>query len=192
MRIIPVVVLGLVSLAGCAAKPTVRPDAPLAPIARADKPLASSQNGKEGEGRRSARQIEPQPIFYELDSAILTEASQRTLTELAAVLREDEGPALQIAGHTCELGTTEYNLALGMRRAGAARDYLKDLGVEPSRIEIISFGEERPALAGESEQALRSNRRSEFKVATGGGGSAGRGRSVRTASAGSSDSSAQN
>ena len=65
---------------------------------------------------------------------------------------------MTVAGHTCELGTTEYNLALGQRRAASVRAYLVNLGVEPGRISVISYGEERPA----DPNAPEKNRRAEF------------------------------
>jgi peptidoglycan-associated lipoprotein len=104
------------------------------------------------------------PIYYELDSAILRADSRELLNRAAEALRQRPGARLTIAGHTCELGTTEYNLALGHRRAAAARDYLVKLGVEPDRIGLVSYGEERPAEQGSGESVWSRNRRSEFTV----------------------------
>lgn len=104
------------------------------------------------------------PIYYELDSATLRGDSREMLDRAAEALRHRPEARLTIAGHTCELGTTEYNLALGQRRAAAARDYLVRLGVEPDRIGIMSYGEEQPADPGHDEASLAKNRRSEFTV----------------------------
>jgi peptidoglycan-associated lipoprotein len=104
------------------------------------------------------------PIYYELDSATLRADSRELLDRAAEALRKRPEARLAIAGHTCELGTTEYNLALGQRRAAAARNYLVKLGVEPDRIRTVSYGEERPAEQGSGESAWSKNRRSEFTV----------------------------
>jgi peptidoglycan-associated lipoprotein len=104
------------------------------------------------------------PIYYELDSAILREDSREKLDRAAEALRKRPEARLTIAGHTCELGTTEYNLMLAQRRAAAARDYLVRLGVKSDRIGIVAYGEERPADTGHDEASLARNRRSEFTV----------------------------
>ena len=104
------------------------------------------------------------PIYYELDSATLRADSREMLERAAEVLRKRPEARLTIAGHTCELGTTEYNMALGQRRAAVARDYLVKLGVEPGRIGTVSYGEERPAEQGSGESVWSKNRRSDFTV----------------------------
>ncbi len=104
------------------------------------------------------------PIYYELDSATLRPESREMLYGAAEALRQRPEARLTIAGHTCELGTTEYNLALGHRRAAAAQDYLVKLGVERGRIGVVSYGEERPAAQGSGESVWSRNRRSEFTV----------------------------
>jgi peptidoglycan-associated lipoprotein len=104
------------------------------------------------------------PIYYELDSATLRPESRKMLEQVAEALRQRTEARVTITGHTCELGTTEYNLALGQRRAASARDYLMKLGVEPERVGVVSYGEERPAEVGSGESAWSKNRRSEFTV----------------------------
>lgn len=104
------------------------------------------------------------PIYYALDSATLLPESRETLDRAAEALRRRPEARLMISGHTCELGTTEYNLALGQRRAAAARDYLVRLGVEQERVSVVSYGEERPVETGSGEGAWSKNRRSEFSV----------------------------
>ncbi|WP_224360556.1 OmpA family protein [Hyalangium versicolor] len=104
------------------------------------------------------------PIYYELDSATLRPDSRVLLDHVAEALRPRRETRVTISGHTCELGTTEYNLALGQRRASAARDYLVKLGVERDRIAVVSYGEERPAESGSGESVWSRNRRSEFSV----------------------------
>jgi peptidoglycan-associated lipoprotein len=104
------------------------------------------------------------PIYYELDSATLRPDSRELLEHVAESLRKHTQARVTISGHTCELGTTEYNLALGQRRAASARDYLVKLGVEPERISVVSYGEERPVELGHDESAWVKNRRSEFSI----------------------------
>ncbi len=79
---------------------------------------------------------------------------------LSRALRQRPQAQVNVSGHTCELGTTEYNLALGHRRADIVRTYLVRLGVEPQRIAVVSYGEEKPVDA----HALEKNRRAELSV----------------------------
>ncbi len=104
------------------------------------------------------------PIYYELESSLLKPESRARLERLADYLRKRPGLSVTINGHTCELGTAEYNLALGQRRAVAARDFLVTLGVEAGRVSVRSFGEEVPASDREDEEARAMNRRSEFEL----------------------------
>ena len=88
--------------------------------------------------------------------------AKSVLTENADWLKQNPDKRIEIQGHCDERGSTEYNLALGMRRAQAAKQYLVDLGVEQSRLRATSFGEERPAVRGEGEMAWSKNRRGDF------------------------------
>jgi peptidoglycan-associated lipoprotein len=95
-------------------------------------------------------------ILFEFDSAILDESARRVLDNNAEWLKGNPEASITIEGHTDEQGTGEYNLALGDRRARAARDYLVSLGIDKRRITIISYGEERPAVQGDDAQNRRS------------------------------------
>jgi peptidoglycan-associated lipoprotein len=75
---------------------------------------------------------------------------------------------IQISGHADERGSDEYNLALGNRRAAAAKRYLENKGIDGSRIDVVSYGEERPLNQGHDEAAYAQNRRDEFQVTAGG------------------------
>jgi peptidoglycan-associated lipoprotein len=99
-------------------------------------------------------------IYFAFDSSDLSPESRVVLEQNATWMRDDKVRTLTIEGHTDEVGTPEYNLALGERRAQATKDYLVHLGIEANRIAIITYGEERPVS---KEDAL--NRRSVF-VAT--------------------------
>jgi peptidoglycan-associated lipoprotein len=102
------------------------------------------------------------PIFFEFDSSTLTKESRDLLATFATWAIEKK-PKLRIEGHTDERGTTEYNLALGDRRARVIADYLTDLGVDATRIDTVTFGEEKPASDGHDEEAWAANRRGEVK-----------------------------
>ena len=103
-----------------------------------------------------------QPVFFEFDSAALTEQGRATLDQNAKLLRDHAGMSLVIEGHCDERGTSEYNQALGEKRAQAARDYLVGAGVAPSRLSVVSYGKERPFDAGHDEGAWAKNRRAHF------------------------------
>ena len=99
-------------------------------------------------------------VYFEFDSSDLDDSARASLEENAKWMKEDPSRVITIEGHTDEAGTTDYNLALGERRARITKDYLVRLGVDGNRVQIITYGEERPAG---SEDSL--NRRSVF-VAT--------------------------
>ena len=103
-------------------------------------------------------------VFFGFDSSELDDEARGTLERMAVWLKENPGVTLTIEGHCDERGTREYNLALGDRRASAARDYLVALGINPSRLSTISFGKERPAVLGSNEYAWAQNRRDFFQV----------------------------
>ena len=107
-------------------------------------------------------------INFDYDQAAVRPADQATLDRKAAVLVANPAVKLRISGHADERGSDEYNLALGNRRAAAAKRYLEGKGVDASRMEVISFGEEKPLNPGSDETAYAQNRRDEFEVTAGG------------------------
>ena len=104
------------------------------------------------------------PVFYELDSSELTEVSQKTLDENAALMRRYPSWTVTVEGHCDERGTAEYNLALGERRAIAARAYLVSLGIPAGRLRTVSYGKEFPFDPGQDEAAFSKNRRAHFVI----------------------------
>ena len=98
-------------------------------------------------------------VFFALDSYALDAESRRVLDAQAQWLAANPNVRVTIEGHADERGTREYNLALGDRRANAARDYLQSRGVNPGRMQTISWGKERPAAEGSNEYAWSQNRR---------------------------------
>jgi len=103
-------------------------------------------------------------LQFEFDRWELTPEARRTLDELATAMKAHPPLRLLIEGHADERGTSEYNLALGARRAQSARDYLVSGGIEADRVETISYGEERPLDPAHSEMAWALNRRAHFVV----------------------------
>jgi len=99
-------------------------------------------------------------VFFDFDKSTLKPAGRATIERWAAWLKTYPGNKVLIEGHCDERGTREYNLALGERRANAAREYLVSLGVDPNRVRTISYGKERPAVPGSNEEAYAQNRRS--------------------------------
>ena len=103
-------------------------------------------------------------IYFEYDSAALSPEAQEILRDKARWMRENPGARVVIEGHTDSRGTGEYNLALGDRRAASARLFLIESGIEAGRINIVSYGEERPVDGSENESAWAKNRRDEFVI----------------------------
>lgn len=97
-------------------------------------------------------------VFFAFDKSELSAEERTTLERQAFWLRRYPNVSVTIEGHADERGTREYNLALGERRAAAARDYLVSLGIDPSRLSTISYGEERPQALGSNEEAWAQNR----------------------------------
>ena len=99
-------------------------------------------------------------VFFATNESILTTASRETLRAQAAWLRKNSSVNVILEGHADERGTREYNLALGERRANAAKDYLMTYGISSDRISVLSYGKERPVDAGSNPLAWSKNRRS--------------------------------
>ena len=102
--------------------------------------------------------------FFEYDSAELDAAAQSVLTENATVLKKFPSWTVTIEGHCDERGTAEYNLALGERRAVAARAYLVSLGIPADRLRTVSYGKEFPFDPGKDDAAYSKNRRAHFVI----------------------------
>ena len=101
-------------------------------------------------------------VYFAFDSSEITSQSASILNQHASLLSSNPAASVVIAGHTDERGSREYNIALGERRAQAARDYLAAQGVAVNNIRVMSYGEERPAAAGTNEEAYAQNRRAEL------------------------------
>lgn len=108
------------------------------------------------------------PIYFDLDQDAIRADAQATLDQKAAIMLANPGLRLRIAGHADDRGSDEYNIVLGNKRATSAKRYLEAKGVDPSRVETISYGEERPVDNASNESAWAKNRRDEFEIAAGG------------------------
>jgi peptidoglycan-associated lipoprotein len=113
-----------------------------------------------GAGTIAQRLVEAgNTIYFSFDRSDITAESQQVLLRQAALLNQNPSVTVTIEGHCDERGTVEYNLGLGERRANATKQALIALGVAAGRINVISYGKERPAVVGHNEQAWAQNRR---------------------------------
>jgi peptidoglycan-associated lipoprotein len=152
---------------GCAKKKEIAEAAPPpAPPVEAPAPAPTPPPTTPSEPEQPAKTVQDQlaDVFYDYDSAEISSAAQTTLDADAKVLTDNAGTSITIEGHCDERGTVEYNLALGDRRAQAAKDYLVRFGIDAGRIATISYGEERPFATGSDESAWAQNRRAHFVV----------------------------
>ena len=110
------------------------------------------------------RQYTFEDVYFDFDRYSLRPEATRVLDEAIAAMKENTTLRLEIEGHTCSIGTAEYNLALGDRRANAVKDYLVSRGVTSDRLRTVSYGEERPKYDNSREETRRLNRRAALVV----------------------------
>jgi len=106
----------------------------------------------------------PETVYFAFDDYTLNMESQEKLNSLADHMKSSQNVTVQVEGHCDERGSVEYNLALGERRAQSVVNYLVTLGIDPSRLRAISYGEERPMQDGSNEDSWAKNRRAEFVI----------------------------
>jgi peptidoglycan-associated lipoprotein len=180
--LIVLVLLLTVTIAACKgkAKPPVarpmpppgtsetKPGEPPAPPNPVNEPVVVPPMPSDEVGTRSLddlnRDSPLKPMFFLLDSAEVSSEGQQVLQANAAVLKKYPSMTITIEGHCDERGTPEYNLALGERRALAAKNYLVSLGVPADRIKTVSYGKEFPFDAGHTDSAWSLNRRAHFVI----------------------------
>ncbi len=124
-------------------------------LCRAQGDILAPKSGRYGE-------CDLKPVYFGFDEATLSPGARNTLDSGYQCLVKTQFRRIVLGGHTDERGTTEYNLALGERRADAVRRYLTQLGAEPQKLKSLSFGKERPADPGHNEAAWAKNRRVEL------------------------------
>ncbi len=137
-------------------------------IAKAQADAAAAARAASEAEAANLRAILEAAVLFEYDASDITDDARAALDAKLPVLRTNMGLRIRISGHTDARGSDEYNLALGLRRAAATRKYLSDRGIAASRIDIVSFGEERPAASGDDDAAYSKNRRAEFEILSGG------------------------
>ena len=130
--------------------PTPTPSPAPAPVASGPRP---------GSQAHFVANISSDRIFFDTDKSDVDDADKATLQSQAAWLRQFPAARVTIEGHADERGTREYNLALGERRANAAKNFLASLGIDAGRMTTISYGKERPEALGSDEDAWAKNRR---------------------------------
>ncbi len=157
--------LGAASLAACATKPKELPPQPIAASTstQAGAPMAPTPPQPVGPVAGSQADfiasVISDTVHFELDKYDVDGESQGILRSQAQWLARNSAKSITIEGHCDERGTREYNLALGERRANAAKNYLVSLGVDAGRINTVSYGKERPVALGSDEAAYAQNRR---------------------------------
>jgi outer membrane protein OmpA-like peptidoglycan-associated protein len=114
--------------------------------------------------RPAVRELEFEDVHFDFDRYSLRPEATRILDEAIKALQDNPELRLEIEGHTCNIGTAEYNLALGERRAYSVRDYLSSHGIGGDRIRTVSYGEERPKHDNSREETRRLNRRAALVV----------------------------
>lgn len=107
-------------------------------------------------------------IYFDLDKSDLKPEARTILMAKLPLLRANMNVRIRIAGHTDDRGSDAYNVALGQRRAAAAKRFLVDQGIAADRIDVVSFGEDRPVAMGSGEENWSKNRRDEFEIIVGG------------------------
>jgi peptidoglycan-associated lipoprotein len=157
----------LVMTAGCAKK---KMDSDIPPPIGTEGGMDSGSTGADGAGGYGnaggpgsqedfIARVSSDRIYFALDRFDVDSEDRTILDSQAAWLRQYPNVRITIEGHCDERGTRDYNIALGERRANAAKNYLVSLGIDPGRITTVSYGKERPAAMGSNEQSWAQNRR---------------------------------
>lgn len=169
----------LIAACGGNPEPAPAPPPPAAPpptVSRPAPPPATTNNdaarAREAELARM-RSTMSEIVYFDYDRSEIRADSRAVLDRKTRVMRDEPTVRIRVEGHADERGSTEYNLALGSRRAEAVRSYITAAGIAANRIETVSFGEDRPLDRARSETAWSRNRRAET-VVTGGALTAGR------------------
>jgi peptidoglycan-associated lipoprotein len=144
-------------------QPEKTPIAWLPPPQAAQAPKVTSRAVPVEPKAMASNEPKDKSIFFDFDSALIRQDAQPTLLKVGKQLVRN-GKSIRIEGNCDERGTTEYNIALGDRRAREAKDYLERLGISGKRIAVLSYGSERPRDSGHDERAWSKNRRDDLRV----------------------------
>ncbi len=128
----------------------------------------SAEHERQAAAVAAARSALVAKMFFDYDKSDITDQGKAILDAKVPILNANTGIRIRVEGNCDRRGSDEYNLALGQRRAAAAKRYLTDHGIDAARIDIISYGAERPVAEGDAEDAYSQNRRDEFAIVAGG------------------------
>ncbi|MBU0510013.1 peptidoglycan-associated lipoprotein Pal [bacterium] len=171
IRVMPVMLMivlaGAIALTGCKKKmPKEAPPPPpkVEEVAPPPPPDTTGQAERERQAAMDADRARIQAVYFDFDKSVIRPDQRSKITTNADIFRNWTEWAVSIEGHCDERGTTEYNLALGERRATSAKQALVAAGVDAARVSTVSYGEERPVDPGHNEASWSRNRRAEFRV----------------------------
>ena len=140
---------------------TAGPDTTSGPFATPSNARDSHQGWIE-----DAQALKTDTVYFDFDSSVLKAAEKPKVSAVADYLKANSAAAVKVEGNCDERGTEEYNRSLGERRALAVREELINLGIDPTRVDTISYGKDKPAVPGHDESAWKQNRRDDFVVLT--------------------------
>jgi len=179
-RLVPILLAAAVTSAtACRSRPKATPE-PLAVPAPAPRDDAAERAAADARDRAERERLERERheaehrrvmeavIYFDYDRSDLSAQARSTLDAKLGVLAGAPSMRIRVSGHTDDRGSDEYNIALGQRRAAAAKRYLAQRGIDGGRIDIVSFGEEQPACTAPDASCWAQNRRDEFQVTAGG------------------------
>ena len=162
---------GLVLATGCAKEKVAAPGGGLSAEEQARLKAERERRLREArlrEQQQSAARLREmfvnQDVHFDYDRYDLSAEAKQILTDKAAYLKEHPQVKVIIEGHCDERGSNAYNMALGEKRARAAAAYLEAMGIDPNRLETVSYGEEKPLVLGQTEEAYAANRRAHFVI----------------------------
>ncbi len=162
------VIFAVLWMVGCASTDTSEADAAAAAEAEAKAAMMEEEEARKAAEMRKMKMLEDAAaaagnvVYFDFDKSTLNSATRRVLDAHIALLKTNS-ETVRLEGHADERGTREYNMALGERRAKAVLDYMAVNGIGRGRMEMVSYGEERPAVAGSGAAAWSKNRRVEIK-----------------------------
>jgi peptidoglycan-associated lipoprotein len=164
IMIAALLVCGMIFTVSCSKKQQVKADTG---AVHESSTVAADQDEEDAirmEMQRAREAFENEDVYFDFDQSILTSDGRSVLERKGAWLRSNSDASVTVEGHCDERGTAEYNIALGERRAKSAMEFLVDMGIDSSRLDQVSYGEERPLDAGHDEDAWAKNRRAHFVI----------------------------
>lgn len=156
-------ILILLLISSCGKKPPPAEESTPPVVTEPETPTTPPEIPQEEVTKKEITQADLQPVYFDFDKYDLRPADREVLSGNAKVLKDHPTAKIRIEGNCDERGTVEYNLALGEKRARAAKDYLVNLGINPDRISIITYGKERASHC-QSESCWSKDRRDDFVI----------------------------